>query len=136
MLPDDNLRQVMWRFADRYDLQMAVQSSRSMARGIVARLVAEGARNTHEWTKEKAELLKAFDESGLTALYMEPEQGGFIMGPKNLAMALVAFELSWVDAGAVMGRRRRACSESGQAGTVHHQHGICQLRHRRCDIRR
>jgi alkylation response protein AidB-like acyl-CoA dehydrogenase len=100
MLPDDNLRQVMWRFADRYDLQMAVQSSRSMARGIVARLVAEGARNTHEWTKEKAELLKAFDESGLTALYMEPEQGGFIMGPKNLAMALVAFELSWVDAGA------------------------------------
>ena len=55
MLPDDNLRQIMWRFADRYDLQMAVQSSRSMARGIVARLVAEGARNTHEWTKEKAE---------------------------------------------------------------------------------
>ncbi len=100
MLPDDNLRQIMWRFSDRYDLQMAVQSSRSMARGIVARLVAEGARNTHEWTKEKAELLTAFDESGLTALYMDPEQGGFIMGPKNLAMALVAFELSWVDAGA------------------------------------
>ncbi len=100
MLPDDNLRQIMWRFSDRYDLQMAVQSARGIARGVVARLVAEGVRNTHEWTPEKAELLKAFDESGLTALYMEPEQGGFIMGPKNLAMALVAFELSWVDAGA------------------------------------
>ncbi len=100
MLPDDNLRQIMWRFSDRYDLQMAVQSARAMARGIVARLVADGVRNTHEWTPEKAELLKAFDESGLTALYMEPEQGGFIVGPKNLAMALVAFELSWVDAGA------------------------------------
>ncbi|MEX0323960.1 MAG: acyl-CoA dehydrogenase family protein [Puniceicoccaceae bacterium] len=100
MLPDDNLRQIMWRFADRYDLQMAVQSARGIARGVVARLVADGVRNTHEWTPEKAELLKAFDESGLTALYMEPDQGGFIMGPKNLAMALVAFELSWVDAGA------------------------------------
>jgi len=100
MLPDDNLRQIMWRFSDRYDLQMAVQSARSIARGVVARLVADGVRNTHEWTPQKAELLKAFDESGLTALYMEPEQGGFITGPKNLAMALVAFELSWVDAGA------------------------------------
>ena len=28
------------------------------------------------------------------------EYGGFIEGPKNLALALVAFELSWVDAGA------------------------------------
>jgi alkylation response protein AidB-like acyl-CoA dehydrogenase len=100
MLPDDNLRQIMWRFSERYDLQMAVQSARGIARGVVARLVADGVRNTHEWTPEKAELLKAFDESGLTALYMEPDQGGFIMGPKNLAMALVAFELSWVDAGA------------------------------------
>lgn len=100
MLPDDNLRQIMWRFSDRFDLQMAVQSARSIARGVVARLVADGVRNTHEWTPEKAELLKAFDESGLTALYMDPDQGGFIVGPKNLAMALVAFELSWVDAGA------------------------------------
>ena len=31
---------------------------------------------------------------------MEPEQGGFIAGPKNLALALVAFELAWVDGGA------------------------------------
>lgn len=90
----------MWRFADRFDLQMAVQSARSIARSVVARLVADGARNTHEWTERKAELLKAFDESGLTAIYMDPDQGGFIEGPKNLALALVAMELAWVDGGA------------------------------------
>jgi alkylation response protein AidB-like acyl-CoA dehydrogenase len=99
-LPGDDVRQIMWRFADRYDLQMAVQSSRAVARGPVARLVAGGARNTHEWTDEKAGLLKAFDESGITAVFLDPAQGGFIEGPKNLALALVAFELAWVDAGA------------------------------------
>ena len=99
-LPGDDVRQIMWRFADRYDIQMALQSARSLARTVVARLVAEGARNTHEWTDHKAQLLEAFDTSGLTALFMEPHQGGFIEGPKNLALALVAFELSWVDAGA------------------------------------
>lgn len=99
-LPGDDVRQIMWRFADRYDIQMTVQSARSLARTLVARLVAEGARHTHEWTDHKAQLLEAFDSSGLTALFMDPHQGGFIEGPKNLALALVAFELSWVDAGA------------------------------------
>ena len=28
-LPGDDVRQVMWRFADRYDLQMLVQSTRA-----------------------------------------------------------------------------------------------------------
>ncbi len=45
----------MWRFAERYDLAMLVQSARAVARGPVARLVAAGARNSHEWTPEKAE---------------------------------------------------------------------------------
>ncbi len=31
---------------------------------------------------------------------MDPNEGGYIEGPKNLALALLAFELSWVDAGA------------------------------------
>jgi hypothetical protein len=44
-----------------------------------------------------------FDESGITGVFMDPEQGGFIEGPKNLALALVAFELAWVDAGAATG---------------------------------
>jgi alkylation response protein AidB-like acyl-CoA dehydrogenase len=80
-----------------------VQSVRAVARGPVARLVAQGARNTHEWTPDKNALLQAFDESGITGVFMDPGQGGFIEGPKNLALALVAFELSWVDAGSATG---------------------------------
>src|SRR5271157_2518093 len=99
-LPSDAVRQIQWRFADRYDLQMLVQSARSVARDPVARLVANGGRNSHDWTPAKNELLKAYDESGITAVFMEPEHGGFIAGPKNLALALVAFELAWVDGGA------------------------------------
>ena len=99
-LPGDDVRQIMWRFTDRYDLQMLVQSARRVARGPVARAVAEGGRNSHEWTNTKAELLHSFDEAGLTAVFMDPEQGGFIEGPKNLALSLLAFELSWVDGGA------------------------------------
>ena len=63
-LPTDDVRQIMWGFADRPDLQMVVQSARSVARGTVARLVANGARNTHEWTAEKATMLKEFDAAG------------------------------------------------------------------------
>ena len=102
-LPGDDVRQILWRFADRFDLQMLVQSVRAVARGPVARLVAAGARNTHDWTPEKASLLQSFDESGITGVFMEPSDGGFIEGPKNLALALVAFELAWVDAGAATG---------------------------------
>jgi alkylation response protein AidB-like acyl-CoA dehydrogenase len=99
-LPGDDVRQILWRFADRYDLQMLVQSARSVARGPVARLVADGGRNSHEWTPRKNELLNAFDKSGITAAFMDLEHGGFIGGPKNLVLALIAFELAWVDGGA------------------------------------
>jgi alkylation response protein AidB-like acyl-CoA dehydrogenase len=99
-LPSDAARQIQWEFADRYDLQLLVQSTRAVARGPVARLVASGGRNSHEWTAQKAALLEAFDEAGITAVFMEPEEGGLFSGPKNLALALVAFELAWVDGGA------------------------------------
>ena len=99
-LPGDSVRQIQWRFADRFDLQMLVQSARGVARGTVAKLVSAGQRNTHEWTPEKAAMLEDFDHAGLTAAFMEPEDGGFIEGPKNLALALMAFELAWVDSGA------------------------------------
>jgi alkylation response protein AidB-like acyl-CoA dehydrogenase len=102
-LPGDDVRQIQWRFADRYDLQMLVQSARAVARGPVARLVADGARNTHEWTEQKATLLEAYDAAGITSVFLDPEYGGFIEGPKNLAMALAAFELAWVDGGAATG---------------------------------
>jgi len=99
-LPTDAARQVQWGFADRFDLQMLVQATRAVARGPVAQLVANGGRHSHEWTGGKASLLEAFDGAGITAVFMDPEQGGLIAGPKNMALALVAFELSWVDGGA------------------------------------
>jgi alkylation response protein AidB-like acyl-CoA dehydrogenase len=102
-LPGDSVRQLLWRFAERYELQMMVQSVRDVARGPVARLVAEGERANHEWTERKNTLLDAFDQSGITAAFMDPEEGGYIEGPKNLALALIAFELAWVDAGAATG---------------------------------
>jgi alkylation response protein AidB-like acyl-CoA dehydrogenase len=102
-LPGDDVRQILWRFTDRYDLHMLVQAAREVARGPVARLVASGARSDHEWTAEKNKLLEAFDESGITAAFLEPDEGGYIAGPKNLALALIAYELAWVDAGAATG---------------------------------
>ncbi|MGA2341183.1 MAG: acyl-CoA dehydrogenase family protein [Terracidiphilus sp.] len=99
-LPGDAVRQIQWRFGDRFDLQMLVQSARGVARGTVARMVAAGERNTHEWTAAKDEMMDAFDRAGITAAFMEPEEGGFIVGPKNLALGLAAFELAWVDGGA------------------------------------
>jgi len=102
-LPSDDVRQIMWRFSDRYDIQMLVQSTRGVARGLVAQLVAQGARNSHDWTPEKNQLLKAYDDAGITTCFMDPHQGGFIEGPKNLVLSLVALELAWVDAGAATG---------------------------------
>src|SRR5208337_4834678 len=99
-LPSDAARQIQWGFAERFDLQLLVQSARAVARGPVARLVAGGGRNSHEWTEAKSQLLEAFDNSGITAVFMDPEHGGYLIGPKNLALALVAFELAWVDGGA------------------------------------
>jgi alkylation response protein AidB-like acyl-CoA dehydrogenase len=99
-LPGDSVRQILWRFADRFDLQMLVQAAREVARGPVARLVASGARQTHEWTPAKSAMLEHFDSSGITAAFLDAENGGYLVGPKNLALSLIAFELAWVDAGA------------------------------------
>ncbi len=99
-LPGDDVRQIMWRFADRFDYQMVVQSARAVARGPVARAVAKGARNSHEWTEDKASLLHEFDAAGITSAAVDPEYGGYIEGPKNFVLGLLAFELAWVDAGA------------------------------------
>ena len=40
-LPNDDVRYIMWRLSDRYELQMLVQSVRAVARGPVAKAVAE-----------------------------------------------------------------------------------------------
>ena len=100
MLPGDEVRQLMWRYTDRFDIQMAVQGARDVARGLVAKLVADGQRNTHEWTEAKNALYQAFDDSGITAAGLDMEFGGIIDGPRNFALALIAYELAWVDGGA------------------------------------
>jgi alkylation response protein AidB-like acyl-CoA dehydrogenase len=48
----------------------------------------------------KGEMLEAFDRAGITAVFMEPEEGGFIAGPEEPGAGLAAFELAWVDGGA------------------------------------
>ncbi|HOW58218.1 MAG TPA: acyl-CoA dehydrogenase family protein [Candidatus Omnitrophota bacterium] len=129
-LPGDDVRQIMWRFADRYEHQMVVQATRSVARGMVARLVADKQRHTHDWTPQKQEMLKAFDEAGVTAAFMEPDQGGYITGPKNLVLALVAFELAWVDAGAATASLANNLAlepihEKGTPEQIHHYMSGC-----------
>ncbi len=117
-LPGDDIRQLMWRFSDRFDYQMLIQATRAVARGPVARLVAEGARNTHEWTEAKRGLLSAFDDAGITAAGIDPEFGGYLAGPKNFVLAMLAFELAWVDAGAA------TCSLAGDLALAPiHQRG-------------
>ena len=100
MLPGDEVRQLMWRFAESYDIQMAVAGARSVARGTVAKLVADGQRASHDWTPEKHGAFDAFDASGITASTLKQEFGGLFDGPKNLASSLLSYELSWVDNGA------------------------------------
>ena len=128
-LPTDAARQVQWGFPDRFDLQMLVQATRAVARGPVARLVANGGRNSHEWTEPKAALLEAFDSAGITAVFMEPEHGGLFSGPKNLALALVAFELAWVDGGAATASLAGclALAPIHERGTEEQQHHYMKL---------
>jgi alkylation response protein AidB-like acyl-CoA dehydrogenase len=99
-LPSDEVRQILWGFVGRDDLQGIIQSARAAARGRVASLVAEGQRGSYEWNDAKDGLLNALDAAQLTGLLAAPLQGGPITGPKNLAMALATLELAWVDGGA------------------------------------
>lgn len=100
MLPGDEVRQIMWRFAERYDIQMAVAGARGVARGLIARLVADGQRFTHDWTDAKNEMFAKFDECGITAGALKMEYGGIFDGPKNLPLSLLSYEIAWVDQGA------------------------------------
>ena len=100
LLPGDEVRQIMWRFEDRYDIQMAVAGARQVARSTVAKLVADGQRATHDWTPGKNAMFEAFDAAGVTAAALDADCGGIIDGPKNLALSLLSYEVAWVDGGA------------------------------------
>ena len=100
-LPGDDIRQIL-SAALRRPLRPpdagAIDALRPLGASLQAGL-AEGARNSHEWTDRKNEQLKAFDEAGITAAFMEPEEGGSIAGPGRISpWQLIAFELAWVDA--------------------------------------
>jgi alkylation response protein AidB-like acyl-CoA dehydrogenase len=101
-LPGDFARQIMWRFGDRQGAQLRrlIRTARALARHRVAGIVRQGARDAQEWNDQKASLLAAFDEFGIWNLLLDPQDGGFVEGPKNFALALAIFELAWVDAGA------------------------------------
>ena len=99
-LPSDEIRQVMWRWRDRDDLWQLVRATRGVARGLVARLVAQGQRDTYQWTPEKHRLLDALDAAGVSSVLVDPQYGGTGRGSKNLALALAVYELAWVDGGA------------------------------------
>lgn len=99
-LPADGVRCTMWGFADDNDLQQLVQAARHVARGRVAALVAGGQRATYEWTAEKDQLLSDLDQMGVTRVLAAPGTGKAFADRPNLAMALAAFELAWVDGGA------------------------------------
>ena len=100
MLPGDEVRQIMWRIAERYDIQMAIAGARSVARGLIAKLVADGQRKTHEWTPEKQSMFDAFDAIGVTAATLNADCGGLFEGPRNLAESMLTYETAWVDNGA------------------------------------
>jgi alkylation response protein AidB-like acyl-CoA dehydrogenase len=102
-LPGDDVRQILWRFADRYELHMLVQSARGVARGPVARLVAAGGRNSHEWTPEKNKPAPILRRKRHHRRVSGPGARRVYRRPKNLVLALIAFELAWVDAGAATG---------------------------------
>ena len=89
-LPSDEIRQIMWRLGDRDDLQQLIQAARGVARGLVARLVTDGQRDTYQWTPEKHQLLDALVLARVSSIFGDPEYGGSIEGPKNLATALAA----------------------------------------------
>jgi len=93
-LPGDDARRIMWGFADRHDLQLLVRYARSLACGPAARLVALGARDSYERTPEAQDLLRACNNAGIAGLFNEPPHSGSTEGPRNLARALVAFELA------------------------------------------
>ena len=69
----------------------------------VARLVADGGRNSHDWTPGKAALLPPSTRAASRRRFWSRKKAGSSPGPKNLALALLAFELAWVDGGAATG---------------------------------
>ena len=90
----------MWRYADRKELSRLVQTTRQVARGVVARLVTEGGAEQSRVECGQGAAVGGVGTAGVTSIVADPDHGGFARGSRHLAMALAAFELAWVDGGA------------------------------------
>ena len=63
---------------------MLVQSARAVARGPVARLVAAGgAQHARVDRRRRTRCSRRSTSAGITAVFIDPEQGGFIDGPEE-----------------------------------------------------
>jgi hypothetical protein len=110
-LPTDEIRQIMWRLSDRFDAADAGPGGARRRAG--SGRAARGRRRSAPTSGRggKAGAARRLRPLRAHRRVLDPEHGGFIDGPKNLALALVAFELAWVDAGAA------TCSLAGQPRT-------------------
>ena len=87
-LPGDDVRQIMWRFADRYDLQMVVQSARSVARGRPGAIsVASIAPRGSMWSPQPAVYMDKIVVDRAVGSFLVPE---CMDAPVGWTLALVA----------------------------------------------
>jgi hypothetical protein len=86
----------MWRLSGRADVSDLMRSARRIAHQIVEPLVVSGDKSDHSWTDEKARMLRALDDGGLTSFVAKSADG--------VALPLVGalWELAWIDAGAAV----------------------------------
>src|SRR5580698_6393845 len=92
----DQVHRTMWRLSGRADVSDLMRSSRRIAHQIVEPLVVSGDKSDHSWTDEKARMLRALDDGGLTSFVAKSADG--------VALPLVGalWELAWIDAGAAV----------------------------------
>jgi hypothetical protein len=92
----DEVHRVMWRLPGREDLTELTRSARQIARQIVEPLVESGARSDHSWTDEKARMLRALDDGGLTSIVANSGNGVAV------PLAASLWELAWIDGGSAV----------------------------------
>jgi alkylation response protein AidB-like acyl-CoA dehydrogenase len=92
----DDVHRTLWGVSGRPDLRQLMQTARRVAQGVVSEVVAAGGRSTHLWTPEKARMLQALDDAGLTSI-VAGASGGLA-----IPLAAALWELAWVDGGAAV----------------------------------
>jgi alkylation response protein AidB-like acyl-CoA dehydrogenase len=86
----------MWRLSGRPEVLDLMRSARRIAHQIVEPLVASGDKPDHSWTDEKARMLRALDDDGLTLIVTNSADA------VALPLACSLWELAWIDGGAAV----------------------------------